>query len=233
MGFDQPPADGHAQAGSLGLGRVKRFEDPPLLLRGQARAVVADDNLRGRSAVERRPARCGRRSRTGSRQAASEFSKMLRKTLSMASRSTAHGRMLREQRKLDRAGRPGRFQVPPGLAHDMVQTDEFAVQHDRRRVVADLFVEMVQAVLGGLHAVQEVERLGAILDFQGQHLQAGLDALHGVAVFVGQSRDHFANGRQPLGLPLRRHVAVSSPRVRPCGHRKPRGRRYARRSVRP
>ena len=95
----------------------------------------------------------------------------------------------------------------PGLADNLFEAQRPAIQHDRRRVLADFLVQMVQAVLGGLHAVQKIQCLGTILNFQGQHLQAGLHALHGVAVFVGQPCHHFADGRQPFGLPLRRHVA--------------------------
>ena len=55
-------------------------------------------------------------------------------------------------------------------------------------------------VLGLLKPGDQVERLGPVLDLQGEHLQARLAALQRVAALVGQPGDHLADGRQPLGL---------------------------------
>ena len=234
MGFDQPPADGHAQAGAAGLGRVERFEDPPLLLGVQARTVVADHDLQGRAAIERgRPAADVDLDRIGA--GGQCVLEDVAKDAFQGETVQGEGGGPGEAAELDRTGGAGsfQFQLPPGLVDDLIEAEGLAVQHDRRGILADLFVEMVQAVLGDLHAVQEVEGLGAILDFQGQHLQAGLHPLHGVAVFVGQPCGHFADGRQAFGLPLRRHVAVACHVPDLATVAQPRGRRNARRSARP
>ena len=55
-------------------------------------------------------------------------------------------------------------------------------------------------VLGLLEPADQVERLGPVADGQGEHLEAGLAALQGVAALVGQPGDHLADGGQPLGL---------------------------------
>ena len=74
------------------------------------------------------------------------------------------------------------------------------VELDRGRVAADVLVEVMEVVLGLLEPVDQVERLGPVADGQGEHLQAGLAALQGVAALVRQPGDHLADGGQPLGL---------------------------------
>lgn len=95
----------------------------------------------------------------------------------------------------------------PGLTDSGIEPGRPAIQHDRRRIFTDLIVEMVKVVLGRLQAIEVIERQGTVCDLQGQHFQAGLHPLHGVAAFVGQPRGHFADGGESLGLPLGRHVA--------------------------
>ena len=58
----------------------------------------------------------------------------------------------------------------------------------------------MEVVLRLLDAGDQVEGFGPVLDLQGEHLQAGLAALQGVAALVGQAGHHLADGRQPLGL---------------------------------
>ena len=57
----------------------------------------------------------------------------------------------------------------------------------------------MQIVLGLLDAGYEVEGLRSGQS-PAEHLQAGLAALQGVAVLVGQTGHHLADGRQPLRL---------------------------------
>ena len=55
-------------------------------------------------------------------------------------------------------------------------------------------------VLRLLKPADQVERLGAIADGQGEHFEARLAALQGVAAFVRQPGDHLADGGQPFRL---------------------------------
>ena len=57
-----------------------------------------------------------------------------------------------------------RSQVVPRLAHDLAERARLAVEHDRRRVAADVLVEAMQVVLGLLDAADQVERLGPVAD---------------------------------------------------------------------
>ena len=54
----------------------------------------------------------------------------------------------------------------PGLSPDRREVADPAFQADRGRVAADVFVEMVEVVLGSLEAGDEVERLGAVPDLE-------------------------------------------------------------------
>ena len=71
---------------------------------------------------------------------------------------------------------------------------------DRGRVAADVLVEVVQVVLRLLDAGRSGRAPRGGRGRQGEHLQAGLAALQGVAALVGQPGDHLADGGQPLGL---------------------------------
>src|SRR3954454_10934251 len=54
MGLHDPPCDGHAQAGPLGLGGEEGLEEPPLLLRAEPRAAIAHGDAEGAMAVDLR-----------------------------------------------------------------------------------------------------------------------------------------------------------------------------------
>ena len=203
VGLDDPPGDGHAQAGPLGLGGVERLEDPPPLLRAEPRPVVADGDAERAAGRRARPARSAISTSTGSGQAARAFSRMLRKTCPSRNGSTrSAGRAPSIASRSD--GRSARRAAGSRCAQASRQTSRqvagAALQPDRGRVAADVLVEVVEVVLGLLEPGDEVERLGAVLDLQGEHLQAGLAALQGVAALVGQPGDHLADGGQPLGL---------------------------------
>ena len=71
---------------------------------------------------------------------------------------------------------------------------------DGGRVVSDILVERVEVVLGLLEPGDEAEGFGPILDLQGEHLQAHLAAMQGVAALVAQDGHHLPDGRQPFGL---------------------------------
>ncbi len=55
-------------------------------------------------------------------------------------------------------------------------------------------------ILRFLNAIDQLQRLGAILHFPFEHLQARLTAGQRVAALVGEAGHHLPDGRQPLGL---------------------------------
>ncbi len=127
---------------------------------------------------------------------------MLRKTCSSRNGSTAQRRSTPSivSRSAACFVLAGRLEVGPGLAPDGRQIARDLVEVDRRGVAADVLVEVVQVVLRLLEPVDQVERLGPVADGQGEHLEAGLAALQGVAALVRQPGDHLADRGQPLGL---------------------------------
>ena len=94
----------------------------------------------------------------------------------------------------------GQLEVGPRLAPDRAQIAGNLLELDRGRVAADVFVELLEVVLCLLEPTDQVERLGAVANLQGEHLEARLAALQGVAALVGQPGDHLADGGQPLRL---------------------------------
>ena len=225
VGFDDALGNRHAEAGSLGLGREERLENPLPLLRGQARAVVAHGHAHRRPAVDLRFGTADAM-RTGSRQAAREFSRMLRKTCSSRNGSTAQCRSmpagLFAQRGVPALAQQG--QVLPRLPPDRRTVPDLAVELERGGVAADLFVELLEVVLGLLDAVDQVQGLGPVLHFPGEHLQARLAAGQGVAALVGQAGHHLADGRQPFGLQqFPRSSAVARPPLEPLRAQTPAG----------
>ncbi len=74
------------------------------------------------------------------------------------------------------------------------------VELDRRRVAADVLIQRVEVVLRLLEPLDQVERLGAVADGQGEHLQASLAPLQGVAALVRQPGDDLPDRGQPLRL---------------------------------
>ena len=202
VGLDDPLGDGHAQAGPLGLGGEERVEDLLPLLGLEARAVVADGDADRRLAVElgRLGADLDRdRGRAGGQGVLEDVAEDLPEPERVRRRSA--GRRHRSSRaRVGLLRLAGRLEVRPGLAPDLAQVAGAPVELDRGGVAADVLVEVVEVVLGLLEPVDQVERLGPVADGQGEHLQAGLAALQGVAALVGQPGDHLADGGQPLGL---------------------------------
>ena len=145
-----------------------------------------------------------RRSRPGRRQAARALSRMLRKTCSRRNGSTAQRRSTPSTVLAQRRPR-GPARAGSRCAQASRQTSRRShgapLQLDRGGVAADVLVEVVEVVLGLLDAGRSgrAPRAGP-RTVQGEHLQAGLAALQGVAALVGQAGDHLADGRQPLGL---------------------------------
>ena len=94
----------------------------------------------------------------------------------------------------------GLLEVGPGFAPDRAQIAGDLLELDRGSVAANIFVEMVKVVLCLLEPADQVERLGAVADAQGEHLETRLAALQGVAALVRQPGDHLADGGQPFRL---------------------------------
>lgn len=67
-------------------------------------------------------------------------------------------------------------------------------------IVPDLFVQPVKLVLSFLQATDEFHGPGLIGDLQLEPFQTALAALQGLAAFVSETGDHFADGGQPLRL---------------------------------
>ena len=134
---------------------------------------------------------------TGGEPAARALSRMLRKTCSRRNGSAGAAQV----DAVDRLAQDGllvlagRLEVGPGLAPDRAQVARGLLELDRGRVAADVLVEVMEVVLGLLEPVDQVERLGPVADGQGEHLEAGLAALQGVAALVGQPGDHLRRWR--------------------------------------
>ena len=71
----------------------------------------------------------------------------------------------------------GLLEVGPGFTPDRAQIAGYLLELDRGGVAANVFVEMVEVVLRLLEPADQVERLRAITDPQGEHLETRLAAL--------------------------------------------------------
>ena len=92
------------------------------------------------------------------------------------------------------------LEMGPASRQIIAQVAGGLLELDRGRVAADILVEVMEVVLRLLKPGDQVEGFGPVPDGQGEHLQAGLAALQGVAALVRQAGDHLADGGQSLGL---------------------------------
>jgi hypothetical protein len=224
VGFDDAFSNCHAEARALGLRRVKRLEDALLLLGRQTGAVVAH-----RHTYRRFPAQTNllnaHPNLDGVAARRQRVLKNVAKNLLQPERIDpavqVRVRTLLAHPRLAALAADG--EVGPRLPPHRVEGAGFALQHERGGVVADLLVQLLEVVLGLLDATHQIERLGPVLHFQLEHLQAGLTAGQRVAALVGQAGHHLADGRQPLrlqapllGLPAIRDVLADLQHGRPA-----------------
>ena len=205
VGFDDSPGDGQSQAGSLGLGGEERVEDFRFVARGRCpgRCRARRSRSAGWPSSSAGAARIS--IATGAEPAARALSRRLRNTWSRRNGSPAQRRSTPSSDSLRRACLS--LRACSRWAHDSRQTARRSqrdlLELDRGRVAANVFVEVVEVVLRLLEPGDQVERLGAVANLQGEHLETRLAALQGVAALVRQSGDHLRRWRPgvPTGVP--------------------------------
>ena len=96
------------------------------------------------------------------------------------------------------AARADRDGLLPGFAPNIRQIHSFRRERHGGRENPDVLKQPRQFRLRLSGPAHEVERFGVVLEPPAQAFQAGVRALQGIAAFMSDHHDEFADGRQAL-----------------------------------